>query len=117
MMTPPPGEAEQDVLISGALFEESDDGSLESARGSLLTRHLHVFGAITKGARGLQPGDTLIVRPGAYDGILPDVIPSGTAEEPITVRSEVRRLDASRPQWIFAVRVAEAFPSLTARKG
>src|SRR5262245_17709911 len=46
---------------------------------------------INRGLACLGAGDTLIVRPGTYEEVLPDVIPSGLSGAPTVVRAEPRR--------------------------
>src|SRR5215471_4985169 len=77
------------VLAQGATYYVATTGSNSNSCNSAQSQSTPKL-TINAGAGCLAAGDTLIVKAGTYVESLRDVIPSGTALAPTTVKSEVQ---------------------------
>ncbi len=77
------------VLAHGATYYVATTGSDSTSCANAQSQSTPKL-TINAGIGCLSSGDTLIVKAGIYNEIIPDNIPSGTAGTPTTVKSEGR---------------------------
>ena len=84
------------VLAQGATYYVATTGSDSNSCNSAQSQSTPKL-TINAGAGCLAAGDTLIVKAGTYDEVLPNVFPAGTAGNPTVVKSEVQYGAIIRP--------------------
>ncbi len=84
------------VLAHGATYYVATTGSDSTSCANAQSQSTPKL-TINAGIGCLSSGDTLIVKAGIYNEIIPDNIPSGTAGTPTTVKSEVQYGAVLRP--------------------
>src|SRR5437667_6769750 len=77
------------VLAHGATYYVAKTGSDSNSCSRAQSQSTPKL-TINAGAGCLNAGDTLIIKTGTYNEALLNVIPSGTAGSPTTVKSEVQ---------------------------